>query len=120
METAVQTAGRLLAALDDFAAQETILFRTLEFTAAVALQERAAPLVQKLGELAEAPGVAGLRPRVAALLARREQSYHFLNAQMERLHLEARRIEEARARLARMAPVYGSGRVAVPRLNVAA
>jgi hypothetical protein len=120
METTLQTARRLLAALEELAAQEAILFRTLEFTEAVAVQERATPLVRRLGELAEEPGIGELRPRVTALLARREQSFHFLQTQIERLHLEARRIEEARARLTRMAPVYAADRYGGRRLNVAA
>jgi hypothetical protein len=113
METPRQTALRLLSALEDFAAQEANLLRTLDFVEAVGFQERAAPLVQKLAELADDSEVAALRPRVAALLARREQNRHFIDAHLERLQGELRRIEEARVRLARLAPAYSSAHAAV-------
>jgi len=109
METPVQTAVRLLSALEDFASQEANLVRTMDFVEAVAVQERAFPLVRLLAELAEDPGVAALKPQVAALLARREQNRHFIDAHLERLQSELRRIDEARARLARLAPAYGAG-----------
>jgi hypothetical protein len=120
METSLQTAIRLLSALEDFAEQEGNLLRTLDFIDAVSIQERAAPLVQRLGELAAFPEVSALRPRVAELLARREQNRHFLDAQLERLQKELRRVEEARQRLAVVAPAYRAAAAPTSRLNAAA
>jgi hypothetical protein len=122
METPRQTATRLLAALEDFAEQESVLLRSLAFNAAAALQQRAGPLVERLGRLATDPEVTALRPRVAALLTRREQNARLLEAQRARLESELRRLDEARARLARVAPVYlpAGGAPAAPRLNAAA
>ena len=121
METPVQTAVRLLSALEDFSAQEANLLRTMDFVEAVAVQERAFPLVRMLAELANEPGVAALKPQVAALLARREQNRHFIDAQLARLQSELRRIDEARIRLARLAPAYaGAAGQPSARLNSAA
>jgi hypothetical protein len=120
MESPLQTATRLLSALEDLAAQETGLLRTLDIVEAVSVQERAAPLVQRLGELAQYAEVAILRPRVGELLARREQNRYFLDAQLERLQVELRRVEEARQRLAIIAPVYRAAASANSRLNAAA
>jgi hypothetical protein len=121
METPVQTAVRLLSALEDMAAQESNLLRTLDFVDAVEIQERAAPLVQKLVELAHHPEVAALQSRVGALLTRRNQNRHFLDAHLAQLQSELRRIDEARVRLAGLAPAYCTGSMNVQsRLNTAA
>lgn len=121
METPLQTAARLLAALEDLAAQESSLLRTLEFVNAVAIQERAAPLVLKLGELGRFPEVAVLQPRVAALLARRTQNRHYIDAELARLQAELRRVDEARVRLAGLAPAYSASASPIQsRLNTAA
>lgn len=120
METPAQTALRLLAALEEFAAQEGNLLRTLDVVEAVGIQERAAPLVQALGDLSRHPEVMALRPRVAELLARREQNRHFLDAQLERLQSELRRVDEARQRLASLAPVYRGMSTPISRFNSAA
>ena len=121
METPLQTAARLLAALEDLTAQESVLLRTLDFVDAVAVQERAAPLVDQLTALAIHPEVISLRAKVAKLVERRLQSRHFLDTELGRLQSELRRIDEARTRLSRVAPAY----VTVPRtveskLNTAA
>ena len=121
METPLQTAARLLAALEDLAAQEAVLLRTLDFVDAVAVQERAAPLVDQLAALALHPEVASLRTKVKALVDRRQQSRHFLDAQLSRLQSELRRIDEARSRLSRVAPAYVTAtRVMESKLNTAA
>jgi hypothetical protein len=121
METPVQTAARLLTALEDLAAQEATMLRTLEFVDAVAIQERTAPLVQKLAELAAHPEVAALRERVGELLARRNQNRHYLDTELARLQVELRRVDEARLRLAGLAPAYTTGNASVrPRFNTAA
>jgi hypothetical protein len=121
METPLQTATRLLTALEELAAQESILLRTLDFVDAVAVQERAAPLVDQLSALAVHPEVASLRAKVLSLVERRQQSRHFLDAQLGRLQSELRRIDEARTRLTRVAPAYvGTARLVNSKLNTAA
>ena len=121
MESPLQTATRLLAVLEDLTAQESILLRTLDFVDAVALQERAAPLVDQLSALAFHPDVAQLKQRVASLVDRRQQSRYFLDAQLGRLQSELRRIDEARTRLSRMVPAYvTASRVVESKLNTAA
>jgi hypothetical protein len=121
METPLQTALRLLTALEELSGQETLLIRTMDFVEAVAVQERSAPLVEKLCALAAVPEVAALRPRVAGLVERCGQNYHFLDDQLMRLQGELTRVNEARGRLRRVAPAYGGLPVATPsRLNTAA
>lgn len=122
METPLQTATRLLAALDDLASQESVLLRTLDFVDAVSLQERAAPLVDQLAALANHPEVAVLRSKVTALVDKRQQSRQFLDAELGRLQAELRRIDEARTRLSRVAPAYvvAPTRAAISLLNTAA
>jgi hypothetical protein len=120
MESPFQTAQRLLSALEDFASQEAVLLRSLDLVEAVQISERAAPLVEKLCALAVDPGVAVLRPRVEDLVARRRRNSVLLDAHLARLQGELRRIDEARVRLARVAPVYGGASPTESRLNTAA
>ena len=121
MEKPLQAATRMLTALEELTEQESVLLRTLDFVDAVSIQERAAPLVEQLSALAVYPEVAGLRPRVAGLIERRQQSRHFLDAQLGRLQAELRRIDEARSRLSRVAPAYvGVSRGVAAKLNSAA
>lgn len=108
METPFQAARRLLTALEDLAEQEAANLRNLDLVEAVQITERAAPLVQKLGELATDPTVAPLRPRVEALIVQRRQSAQLLDSHLARVQSELRRIDEARARLACVAPVYAA------------
>jgi hypothetical protein len=110
-----------MTALEELVAQESANLRNLDVVEAVQITERAAPLVQRLGELASDPSVALLRPRVEALLVQRQQSAQILDAHLARMQSELRRIDEARARLSRVAPVYGSSSArAESRLNTAA
>ena len=121
METPLQTATRLLTALEDLTAQESVLLRTLDFVDAVAIQERAAPLVDQLAALAIHPEVAELRAKVKGLVDRRQQSRFFLDAQLGRLQSELRRIDEARSRLTKVAPAYmTASRLVESKLNTAA
>lgn len=122
METPLQTATRLLGALEALSAEETALIRTMDFVEATAVRERAAPLVDRLCELSVDPSVQSLQPRVATLLERSAQNYHFLNAQLTRLNEELSRVTEARHRLRRVAPIYkvAPSRPTESRLNTAA
>lgn len=121
MESPGEAATRLLTALEELVMQETLLIRTMDFIEAVEIQERAAPLVEKLCALAVDPAVSVLQGRVAGLLERLGQNHHFLDGQLTRLQVELDRVAAARSRLRRVAPVYrvGSG-PAESRLNTAA
>jgi len=122
METPHQNALRLIAALEDLARQEGVLLRSLDLVEAVQISERAAPLVEKLCALAVHPEVSALRPRVQELVAQRRRHSTLLDAHLARLQSELHRIDEARIRLARVAPVYGAGPLvrSESRLNTAA
>ncbi|MBA4137980.1 MAG: hypothetical protein C0518_11740 [Opitutus sp.] len=123
MRSPLQTAQRLLTALEDLASQESVLLRSLDLVEAVQISERAAPLVEELCALvAESPEVAPLRDRVEELVAQRRRSAVLLDSHLSRLQTELQRIDEARNRLARVAPVYSGGHAAPlePRLNTAA
>jgi hypothetical protein len=121
METPLQTAARLLAALREMAEQEALLVRSLDLVEAAEVTERMAPLVARLCELAEVPAVGVLRPAVREFMEERLRGLSLIDAHLARLQGELRRVDEARHRLARVAPVYSSG-VPAPesRLNTAA
>ena len=131
METRLETATRLLAALEDLVAQEAMLVRTMDFVDAVAIRERAAPVVERLCELAadwsgdesQSPAGIAVRQRLSELLDRAGQNYHFLETQLARLQTELDRVSEARGRLRRVAPAYSAYRrtsAGESRLNTAA
>jgi hypothetical protein len=120
METPLKTAQRLLVALEDLVSQESVLLRSTNYLEAVTIQERAGPLVHELARLADQPGVAALKPRVDALMEIRMESWHYIDANLNRMQQELARIKEARVRLARIAPVYGANGIRRNRLNAAA
>jgi hypothetical protein len=68
------------------------------------------------------PLVGQWRPRVKALMVRRLVNSALLDAQVTRLQTDLRHIDEARNRIARVAPVYFRGlpAQAQTRLNSAA
>jgi hypothetical protein len=125
METPSAKAGRLITALEDLAGQEGTLLRAPGLPEAALLADlagRADPLVHELGLLMADPLIEQWRPRVKALMVRRLVNSALLDAQVTRLQTDLRRIDEARSRIARVAPVYSGGR-SVPtetRLNSAA
>jgi len=114
------TADRLLTALEELVAQECVLMQARDFPGAVAIQERTAALVAELAARAGDAAVAALRPRVAAVIARREENIASIEVQRVRWQAERCRIDEARARLARIAPVYRGNATSAPRFNTAA
>jgi len=120
MATPLETAQRLLTALEELVMQETVLIRTMDFVEAVEVRERAAPLVVRLCALAEDPIVTALRPRVTGLLDRYSQNHHFIDTQLQRLQVELDRVNAARSRLRKVAPAYRRGALAESHLNTAA
>ena len=75
-----------------------------------------------MAALAVHPEVLALGTKVKGLVERRLQSRVFLDAQLSRLQSELRRIDEARTRLARVAPAYVMTipRIVESKLNTAA
>ena len=112
METPAQMCARLVAALEDLTAQEAASLAARDFTAAIAVQDRAAPLVDLL--VAHGPVVAdaGLRPRIVALMARSRQTGEWLTEQMARVRQELQQTHVAQRRVAQVAPAYGQGAAA--------
>jgi hypothetical protein len=107
METPAQRCGRLVAALDDLAAQEAVALHARRFEEARAVQNRAAPLVDFLVACGVDVADDALRSRVSALLLRRNQTDKWLADQIERVRAELQQSEETQRRLAQVAPAYG-------------
>ena len=116
MEAPAERAARLLAAIEDLAAQEAVTLRSRRFEEAIALQHRAAPLVEMFAAgAADVPDA--LRARVAALIERRRGTEAWLAQEIETARVTLRETVESRHRVARVAPAYGSGGVPLRRLS---
>ena len=112
--------ARLLTALEDLAAQEASALDARDFVAAVAIQQRAAPLVEHLA--LHGPAIAdedpAFRARVEAFQSRRRQTGEWLATQVERTREELRQMQASQRRVAQVAPVYGRGSQASRQLCV--
>lgn len=106
METPAQMCARLVAALEDLANQEAATLQARDFPGAVAIQDRAAPLVELL--VAHAPDVtdATIRARITALLAKRNQTGEWLADQMAKVREELQQTHVAQRRVAKVGPAY--------------
>lgn len=102
---------RLLSALEDLVAGERIALRAGDYAGAVALQERAEPVVARLVELAPTASAAS-RARAQAVVARREEHSRLVGDAIEQTRGELSRMAEGRRVAARIAPVYGRPRTA--------
>lgn len=99
-------ARRILSALDDLVGQEGVLLRSMDLVEALQIAERCSPLVEELCQLASDPEAVELRESVAALLQKRQRNAALLESHLQRVQEEMRRIEDARRKLSRTAPVY--------------
>lgn len=101
--------ARLVTALEDLAAQEAVCLQTRNFGAVISIQDRARPLVEHLA--VHGPDVAdeALRRRIAALIAKRNESGAWLAAEIDRTREQLHTLEGNRRRVARIAPAYGAG-----------
>ena len=106
METPVQQAARLVAALNDLIRQEGDYLSAGSFDAAAEIRERADPIVRQLVELSDAPGVKNFTPQVNALVERSALHSTLLQEKMDELGAEIRRTDQARHRVAQLAPSY--------------
>jgi hypothetical protein len=109
METPAQMCARLLAALEDLTAQEAATLEARDFVAAIEIQDRAAPLVHHLVTHGPQVADAGLRTRILALIARRNQTGEWLAEQIARVRQELAATQTAQRRVAQIAPAYGQG-----------
>lgn len=106
METPAQQAARLLRALDELVGREGMFLRGGYYDLAAETRGRAAPLVQQLAGLAGQPGVEDSQPRVAALQARSADHAACISKKITELAAELRLIDQARHRVAQVAPAY--------------
>jgi hypothetical protein len=107
METPAHMCTRLVAALEDLAAQEAATLEARDFTAAVAIQDRAAPLVDLLVAHANDVTDATLRARIAALIERRNRTGEWLAEQIAKVREQLQATQAAQRRAAQIAPAYG-------------
>jgi len=109
MKSALETAGRLLDALENFVQQESILLRAGHYAQMALVQRRAAPVILRLSQLGREPGVSALRARVSALLARRRENLSCLSERRAFLGAARERLAARRQRLQVLAPYRSSG-----------
>lgn len=114
MENPAQTCDRLLSALEDLVSEEAGLLADEQVGAMVALQERMAPLVDRLVALAGSAD-ATLQMRVRALVARRAYVGAELAARLAHLRTELDRMTATKHTVSRIAPVYGVVPEVTPR-----
>ncbi len=117
METPAQTCTRLLAALEDFAAQETAVLAARDFAEFARIQRRAAPLVELLGRRGPAIADSAFRARVRGLLERRRQTDDHLGVEIARAKEELQRTRESEQRVAQISSVYGRAGATVRQLR---
>lgn len=115
METPRQTCVRLMGALEDLGAQESVCLGTKDFDALFAVQERADPLIKYLGEHRADALAAGIEPRVEAWLALRQENARRLATEITAAKAQIDQLDANRRRLTRMAPAYGARDTKSPR-----
>ena len=99
---------RLLGALEDLAAQESIQLSNEDYAAVRQTQEQAAPLIAELVRLGGNAVTPDSRPRLAALLARRQRNQENLASQLAQVRDALVRTETSRRRVNQVAPIYGA------------
>ncbi len=119
METPAQTCARLVAALEDLTAQEAATLEARDFPAAIAVQQRAAPLIEHLVAHEAEIVDAALRQRLRALVLRRNKTGEWLAEQVARAREELGEAQAAQRRVAQVAPAYGHGTAPIRRQLVA-
>lgn len=106
--------NRLVDALDTLVAQESATLAERDYAAAIAIQQRAQPVVDCLLALGSEMADEIARARIAGLLARRQHSIDLLESQLAIARDELLALQEGASRVARVAPVYGRPRNAPP------
>jgi hypothetical protein len=107
MQTPAQRCTRIVAALEDLVAQETVALANHDYAAVLTLQERTAPLVDFIVTNGAAYVTAPeLRARLDLLQRRRGQNSASLTAEIERARTEFQETCVAQRRVASVAPAY--------------
>jgi N-acetyl-gamma-glutamylphosphate reductase len=117
VDTPAQTCRRLLAALEDLAAQETSALAAADFVSLAQLSQRAAPLVEHLAEHGPAVVDPSFRTRIRALLERRRANDDALAVQVARAKAEMKRASDSQRRIAQIAAIYGRVGAAARQLS---
>jgi hypothetical protein len=113
------TFSRLLGAFEDLVGQEEATLRAGDMAAARAVQQRTEPVVAALAALGPAAADAPALARMAALLARRQDSVKRLEDQLTFVRAQLAEVKISLARVARLAPAYDLGlRGNRPRLSL--
>jgi len=108
MKAAVAKASRLLAAIDELAAEESIWLRAGDPGHALESHLRSVPLLVELCSVISDPAVAGaISPRLARLGKRREENRSNLSLLRAKLLANKDRVVCTRVRLDRLSSVYG-------------
>ncbi len=120
MQTPVQRGVRLVAALEDLVGQEEASLQAGDFSAVAEIQLRTDALIVDLAAQAnDTPTTSGMRMRLSAVQARREQTSAWLEGEIETTRKALTETDRSRRRVAQIAPVYG--RVAAePRSQLSA
>lgn len=116
METPKERAARLLSALEDLVMQESATLKTRNFAEAIAIQERAAPLVQSIASNANRLSH-DLRLRVAALIERRRANDAWLAGEIEVVRVRLQDTAETQRRVTQLSPTYGRSVATCQRLS---
>lgn len=112
METPTQTIERLLAALEGLTLEEQELIRVGSHHAALEVQARERPLVEKIAELLLERGVsqalpAPLQTRAQVLLDSRRVAIEKISAQLTVAQSQLVQLDRARLKAHRVRPTYG-------------
>ena len=106
METPIQCAARLLAALNELIDQEGMYLRGGSFGLVAGVRQRTDPLVRQLVQLSSLPGVGDFHAEVATVVERSARHSVMLQEKMEEVSAAIRRTDQARHRAAQLAPAY--------------
>jgi hypothetical protein len=129
METPGEIFRRLVAALEILVAEEQCVLRSGEIEKVLAVQQRADPIITRLVELRKDPVLADreaeqLRPRLAALQARRSTSLEIMDTRLAEMRAALVALNSARSRLSNLGHAYGArqkaGHLTVSRLSFSA
>jgi len=98
---------RLLVALEEFAAQESLQLAAGQVAAVREIQERAAPLVAELVRLGRLAIPAEVHARLVTLVNCRLQNQELMDRQIDRLRDTLGQTQANLRRIEQIAPVYG-------------
>lgn len=107
MQTPSSAFVRLLSALEELAAQQDALLVAEDYAGLASAHERATPLVEELARLGAKSITPEIRPRLQALLERRERNQQELTARIAHTRDALLRTQSKQRFVAQVAPAYG-------------